>query len=63
MDAIYFGDVEKFFNYIADEYGQDEADKIRMGRGSDISLTITYYPKINEYKGYKNIQLMIENYR
>lgn len=63
MDGIYFGDVERFFNYIADEYGQEEADKIRTGRQSQIPLTITYYPKINEYRGFKNIQLMIENYR
>ena len=63
MQAIYFGDVEEFFNYIRDRYGQEEVDKLKTGRESKVLLTVTYYPQINEYRGQKNIQLMIQNYR
>lgn len=63
MEAIYFGDVKAFFDYIADVYGQEEAQKLRTGRSLKATLAITYYPKINEYNGFKNIQLMIQNYR
>lgn len=63
MDAIYFGDVEGFFNYIGNTYGVDEAERLKTGRGSKVKLTITYYPSINEYNGSKSIQLMIQNYR
>ncbi|MBH1939529.1 single-stranded-DNA-specific exonuclease RecJ [Mobilitalea sibirica] len=63
MEALYFGDVNQFFSYISDAYGVEEADKLRTGRGSKIRLMITYFPRINEYNGFKSIQLMIQNYR
>lgn len=63
LEAVYFGDVEAFFDYIARTYGESEALKLKTGKGSQLKLTITYYPKINEYNGFKNVQLMIQNYR
>lgn len=63
IDAIYFGDVVRFFQYIADTYGIEESEKLKTGRGSNVSISITYYPHINEYNGFKTIQLMIQNYR
>lgn len=63
LEAVYFGDVEAFFRYIADTYGEQEAQKLKTGRGSGILLTVTYFPKINEYNGFRSIQLMIQNYR
>ena len=63
MDALYFGDVEGFFTYISDTYGEKEAERLKTGRGTNVKLTVTYYPNINEYNGYKNLQLMIQNYR
>ncbi|MBP1753693.1 MAG: hypothetical protein H6Q59_91 [Firmicutes bacterium] len=63
MEAIYFGDVQEFFDYISDSYGEEEAQKLRTGRNLSTTLAITYYPKINEYNGFRNIQLMIQNYR
>lgn len=63
MDALYFGDLDAFFAYIAKKYGEEEVEKLKTGRGTQIELTITYYPKINEYNGFRNVQLMIQNYR
>ena len=63
LEAVYFGDVEAFFRYIADTYGEQEAQKLKTGRGTEIEITVTYFPKINEYNGFKKIQLMIQNYR
>ncbi|MDF2484991.1 MAG: hypothetical protein K0R46_1159 [Herbinix sp.] len=63
MEAIYFGDVNEFFSYIAEAYGEEEAQKLRTGRSLNATLAITYFPKINEYKGFKNVQLIIQNYR
>lgn len=63
MDALYFGDIDRFFSYINDTYGSDEVWRLKTGRGSNIKLTVTYYPNINEYNGYKSIQIMIQNYR
>ncbi len=63
LEAVYFGDVNAFFNYIGATYGNEEVQKLKTGRGTSIKLTITYFPKINEYNGFKKIQLMIQNYR
>ncbi len=63
MDALYFGDVNGFFNYISKVYGVEEANRLKTGRRTNLKLTITYYPQINEYRGYKSVQIMIQNYR
>lgn len=63
MDALYFGDVVQFFDYIGNTYGSGEAEKLKTGRGINAELSITYYPRINEYNGFKTIQLLIQNYR
>ncbi len=63
MDAIYFGDVAEFFDYIGRVYGSIEAEKLKTGRGVTATISVTYFPKINEYNGFKSLQLMIQNYR
>ncbi len=63
MEAVYFGPVDDFFAYIKTTYGALEAEKLRTGRSMGAALSITYYPKINEYNGFKNLQLIIQNYR
>ncbi len=63
MEAVYFGDVSQFFQYMGNTYGIEEADKLKTGRGINTKIAITYFPRINEYKGFKTIQLMIQNYR
>ena len=63
MDAMYFGDVNGFFHYISDTYGEEEARKLKTGRGVNATISVTYFPKVNDYKGFKSLQLMIQNYR
>ncbi len=63
MEAVYFGDVDAFFRYIGETYGEEEARKLKTGRGCGVKLTVTYFPRINEYNGFRSVQLMIQNYR
>ena len=63
MDAIYFGDVVQFFDYIGNTYGKEEAEKLKTGRGCNAAIAITYFPRMNEYNGFKTLQLVIQNYR
>jgi single-stranded-DNA-specific exonuclease len=63
MEALYFGDVKEFFTFIGNTYGMDEVEKLKTGRSVNVTLSITYFPRINEYNGFKSIQLMIQNYR
>lgn len=63
IDALYFGDLNSFFTYLEQKYGKEEVEKLKTGRGNNMEITITYYPRINEYNGFRNIQVMIQNYR
>ncbi|MCR5527214.1 MAG: single-stranded-DNA-specific exonuclease RecJ [Lachnospiraceae bacterium] len=47
MDAVYFGDAEGLENYILDHP----------------VISITYSPDINEFRGSRNIQIIIKNYQ
>ncbi len=48
MDAIYFGEA------------QECLEKIRRAGGK---ITATYYPSVNEFRGQKTLQIVIQNYR
>ena len=49
MDAVYFGDVERFLAYYESRKEQ--------------AFAFTYYPQINEFQGRESLQLVIQNYR
>lgn len=62
MEAMYFGDVDGFMSYYTEKYGEAELEKLRIGRLSDIKITATYFPTINEYNGNRTMQIIIQNY-
>ena len=63
MDAMFFGDIEEFENYIIDKYTVDELNKAYSGVLNDIRLSLVYYPTINEYNGFKSLQITINDYQ
>lgn len=63
MDAIYFGELEMFFGYLEEKYGEGSGDDLLCGRGDRLVMDITYYPGINEYMGRKTMQITILDYR
>lgn len=63
IDAIYFGDIEKFNNLILDYYGEYEFQKMYEGIQNDINIDIVYSININEYMGNKSVQLVITSFR
>lgn len=62
MDAVYFGNIEQFINFLKEEYGEEEFDKMMHGEANHIDIGFTYYPSVNEYNGRKTMQIVIENY-
>lgn len=62
IEAMYFGDIDAFNQFIANEYGQAAADSIYHGGGTAIDIAFTYYPSINEYMGTRKLQIIIQNY-
>lgn len=62
MDAMFFGDVEEFQAYIRSKFGRMEAEKLFQGRENAVTLSVTYYPDINEFRGVRTMQIVIQNY-
>ena len=63
VDALYFGDAEGMLSYIREKYGEQETTALLQGRENYVSLSVTYYPSINEYRGMRTIQIVISGYR
>lgn len=61
--AMIFSDVEEFERRLIDVYGEEELTRIYQGANCCVSMDMVYYPDINEYNGYQNIQFIIQNYR
>ncbi len=63
MDALYFGDPAPFEDYLTEKFGADQVRNLFWGRESQVELDVTYYPSVNEYRGTKSLQIVIENFR
>lgn len=63
MDGIYFGDIGEFEDIIRRKYGSEALEKLYQGMSSDISVDLAFYPSINEFRGNKSIQIVIESFR
>ncbi len=63
MDALYFGDIDRFRAYVEQKFGMEEAEKMFLGRSSGVRLSMTYYPSVNEFRGNRTLQIVIQNYQ
>lgn len=63
MDAMYFGDVELFQEYLREKFGHTETEKLFQGRENAVTLSLAYYPGINEFRGNRTLQIVIQNYQ
>lgn len=63
IDAMYFGESDGFLEELISFCGKEEAQRIQKGLSHHIWMDVTYYPQVNEWRGQKNIQIVIQNYR
>ena len=63
MDALYFGDAEEFRRYLEEKFGFQETEKMFQNRKTDITLSVIYYPTVNEFRGQKSLQIVISDYQ
>lgn len=63
MDAMYFGDVNTFVEYVREKFGDVACECLLRGHGHGIVMAFTYYPDINEYQGVRTPQIVIQNYK
>lgn len=62
MEAVYFGDVEKIGDYIEEEFGKEQKDRLFLGGDNEVDLGFVYYPDINEYRGCRSLQMVVKYY-
>lgn len=63
MDAMYFGDVNTFVEYVREKFGDIACECLLRGHGHGIVMAFIYYPDINEYQGVRTPQIVIQNYK
>ena len=63
LDAVYFGEVEKFTGYLEEKYGKQEVTELLTGGRSQVTIQATFYPEINDYLGRKTLQIVVTHYR
>jgi single-stranded-DNA-specific exonuclease len=61
IPAIYFGDIDGVLQKIQEIFGMEEYGKMMKGEENKVKLLLTFYPQINEFRGVKTIQLVIQN--
>ncbi len=62
VEALYFGNIDQFNEFVEEEFGKEEVRKMYQGQFNEIDLAFTYYPSINEYMGKQTVQIIIQNY-
>ncbi|MBQ7469134.1 MAG: single-stranded-DNA-specific exonuclease RecJ [Pseudobutyrivibrio sp.] len=63
MTALLFRNVPEFQEAVSAKYGDDTLQRLFSGNTSDVKMDIIYEPSINEYRGNRNIQIMVENFK
>ncbi|MDO4554223.1 MAG: single-stranded-DNA-specific exonuclease RecJ [Lachnospiraceae bacterium] len=63
MEGIYFGNIQEFNEYLTSHFGENEVEYMYQGRKNAIRLAVTYYPDVNEFRGQKTLQLIIQDYQ
>ncbi len=63
IEAIYFGNICDFDNYISEKFGAEELTRLYTGQTNLVKLDIIFNIDINEYNGNRNVQLVMQYYR
>ena len=63
IEAMYFGESDGFLEELSCFCGKEEAQRVQRGLPHHIWMDVTYYPQINEWRGQKSVQIVIQNYR
>lgn len=62
IEAVYFGEIEKFEQMICEEFGEEQLDCLYSRRPNQVDLGILYYPTVNEYMGRRTLQINIQDF-
>lgn len=62
IDGIYFGDSDKLLEDLSEKFSNEDVEKAVQGEKNNISLSVLYYPEINEFNGKTNLRVVIKRY-
>ena len=62
-EAVYFGDTGRFCSCLEEQYGKEALKQFLSRRRSKMTLSVTYYPEVNEYMGSRTMQIVITHYQ
>ncbi|SFP58395.1 single-stranded-DNA-specific exonuclease [Butyrivibrio proteoclasticus] len=62
FDMMYFGDMDKWHEFLRDRYGQSAVDDLYDGRAYNMKVSIAYYPDINSYQGRESVQIVMSDF-
>lgn len=63
IDALYFGAISELLEYIKQKFGISEYEKMMAGRTNKVELSMVYYPDVNEFRGIRNLQIIVQKYK
>ena len=58
---VYFGDLDKFHDFLEEKFGQNAVEDLYAGR-ADFPLSVTYQLGLHTYMGRTEVQLIMQNY-
>ena len=61
-DMIYFGDLDKWHDFLAEHFGTEERDRLYQEGSDEIRISVIYYPDINVYQGRASLQMVMKDY-
>lgn len=61
-DMIYFGNLDKWHDFLAESFGQEERDRLYQAGSDVIQISVIYYPDINVYQGRESLQMVMKDY-
>lgn len=63
-DMIYFGDLNRFHDFLTEKCGKMTADALYEGRlkQGEAMISMAYYPDINSYAGRERVQIVMQYY-
>ena len=63
LQAVYFGDIPAFEQYLSDRFGEEQVLSAKQGRENNIIFSMVYQLREDTYKNNESIQLDMKYYR
>lgn len=63
MTALMFRGVEDFERSVEEKYGEASWQGLFSGNSKGVTMDIVYEPSINEFRGNRSVQIIIENFK